>query len=148
MQKQDLIKLKLIRLGYSKKDYNRKGLMNWLDEKNKIIFIANPELINPNVFIQFNYDFLIPRVTNYKDYLKIKKKYGGLPITLEEKYLNYLKWLKSIKFFDFVNQNNINLNTFEKYWIIFSHNYKAIKKINSESKESIKKSIKIKKIKI
>ena len=141
---QKLIKLKLTKLGYSKKDYNRKGLMDWLDEKNDIVFITIPKLIKPDIHIRSTYKFLVPAITNYKDYLKIKKKYGGLPLTLNEKYLNYIEWLKSIKFYNFIKQNNINSNIVREYWVIFSYNYKAIKKINSE----LEKPIKIKKIKI
>ncbi len=141
---QKLIKLKLMGLGYEKFGYALNGKMDWLDEKNKIIFITIPELIPSNAFTRPFYNFLIPCVTNYKDYLKIKKKYGGLPLTLNEKYLNYIEWLKSIKFYNFIKQNNINSNIVREYWVIFSYNYKAIKKINSE----LEKPIKIKKIKI
>ena len=141
---QKLIKLKLVDLGYNKKSYNPYGLMDWLDEKNNIVFITIPELIDSKIFMPPFYNFLTPAITNYKDYLKIKEKYGGLPIALEEYQIKYLEWLKSIKFYDFVKQNNINLNMFEEYWIIFFYNYKSIKKINSE----LEKPIKIKKIKI
>ena len=140
---QKLIKLKLMGLGYEKFGYALNGKMDWLDEKNKIIFITIPELIPSNAFTRPFYNFLIPCVTNYKDYLKIKEKYGGLPIALEMFDIDYSEWLKSIKFYDFIEQHNITL--FKKYWYIYSYNYNSVKKFDSESE---KKSIKIKKIKI
>ena len=142
---QKLIKLKLVDLGYNKKSYNPYGLMDWLDEKNNIVFITIPELIDSKIFMPPFYNFLTPAITNYKDYLKIKEKYGGLPIALEMFDIDYSEWLKSIKFYDFIKQNNIEFNINQKYWYIYPNNYKSIKKIGFEL---IEKSIKIKKIKI
>ena len=145
MQKQKLIKLKLTELGYNKIGYASNKKMDWLDEKNNIVFITIPELIDFKIFIQSTYEFLIPSISKYEDYLKIEKKYKGLPIALEKYDTKYIKWLESIKFYDFIKQNNIEFNINQNYWYIYHFNYNSVEKLNPNP---IKKSIKIKKIKI